>query len=97
MKTYQFDISVVVDAEDEDEAMEEAMQRLGRYTYVREGATVTVISEDLDTPTQRVASLSADLRKLVESDDDYVDDAQTMMCATDLLDAIDAMLSEDGR
>lgn len=43
MKTYQFDISVVVDADDEDEAMEEAMQRLSRYTYVREGATITVI------------------------------------------------------
>jgi hypothetical protein len=48
----------------------------------------------VDSSRSKVAALSADLRLLVESDDDYVDDAQTMMCATDLLDAIDALLAE---
>lgn len=47
-----------------------------------------------DSPMQRIAALSADLRLLVESDDDYVDDAMTMECATDLLDAIDQMLGK---
>jgi len=48
----------------------------------------------LSTTVEQVAALSRDLRLLVESEDEYVDDAQTMMCATDLLDAIDAMLAE---
>jgi len=56
-----------------------------------------VNADVLDPTVGKVAALSADLRMLVESDDDYVDDAQTMMCATDLLDAIEAMLSEMGR
>lgn len=50
-------------------------------------------AQGIDPPRSKVAALSADLRLLVESDDDYVDDAQTTMCATDLLDAIDALIS----
>jgi hypothetical protein len=101
MSTYQFDFTVITDGGTEDDALEEAMQLLADYRFAKEAATVTLLDDQphvpTDSPIQKVAALSADLRLLVESDDDYVDDAQTMMCATDLLDAIDAMLSEAGR
>jgi len=97
MSTYQFDFTVITDGDTEGDAMEEAMQLLADYRFAKESATVTVLDDEPhvpgDSPTQRVAALSADLRLLVESDDEYVDDAQTMMCAMDLLNAIDAMLA----
>jgi len=50
---------------------------------------------DILTTPERLAKLAGELRALVESDDPYVDDAATMMCATDLLDALDAYLAAD--
>lgn len=52
-----------------------------------------------DAPVQRVAALSADLRSIIEENDadEYGDSEAEANCARDLLDAIDAMLSEAGR
>jgi len=73
----------------------EPVASFGR-TYEEFADTVADLDQMIFVPprpsTGKVAALSADLRLLVESEDEYVDDAQTMMCATDLLDAIDALL-----
>jgi hypothetical protein len=52
-----------------------------------------------DSPIQRVAALSADLRLVMDENDadEFGDSEAEAAVARDLLDAIDAMLSEMGR
>jgi hypothetical protein len=50
MTTYQFDFSVVVEGETEDDALEEAMQLLAQWRFAREAATVTVLEDPEPEP-----------------------------------------------
>jgi hypothetical protein len=102
MTTYQFDFTVITDGDTEAEALEEAMQLMADYRFAKEAATVTVLEEGphvpTDSPIQKVAALSADLRSLIEEaspeEADYVVNEAIDTTVDDLLDAIDAMLSE---
>jgi len=101
MTTYQFDFTIVAEGDTEGDALEEVMQLLADYRFAKEAATVTVLDDrpylPVDSPIQKVAALSADLRELIEhgSDEDQADNEPGLV--EDLLSAIDAMLSEMGR
>lgn len=94
MSTYQFDFTVITDGDTEGDAMEEAMQLLADYRFAKEAATVTVLDHvPVDTPIQKVAALSADLRE--QGDGRTGDDLSIPYITVEpLLDALDALLSE---
>lgn len=48
MKTYEFDIILTVDGENEEEALEEALVLLRSRRFVKEGATITLLNDEGD-------------------------------------------------